>query len=123
MKTKNLLTKAVGKLHLILGLAVGTIVFIVALTGCLFAFQQDITSWLRRDIIYHQTNIANKQVLPLAQLEANVKAFTKEPYEVFWVDIPLDKRKSYVFIYLEMDPDAWNYFDEFVSYKSVYVDP
>lgn len=124
MAKKNRITKTIGKLHLYFGLAVGVIVFIVAITGCLFAFQQDITDFLRRDIIYHgEDDIANKQVLPLRQLEANVQAFTQEPYEVFWVNIPLDKRKSYVFVYLEMDENAWNYFDEFVSYKSVYVNP
>ncbi|NQD69300.1 PepSY domain-containing protein [Sphingobacterium shayense] len=124
MKKKNLLTKTVGKLHLILGLTVGAIVFIVALTGCLFAFQQDITDFLRRDVIYHkEAAVDKKKVLPLAELEARVKAFTQEPYEVFWVDIPLDKQKSYKFIYLEMDEHAWNYFDEFVSYKSVYINP
>ena len=34
--------KVIGKLHLWLGLASGLIVFIVALTGCLYAFQAEI---------------------------------------------------------------------------------
>ena len=39
---KNNLKKAVGKIHLWLGLASGIIVFIIAVTGCLYAFQEEI---------------------------------------------------------------------------------
>lgn len=39
--------KLVGKLHLWLGLASGTLVFIVAITGCILAFEQEIKTVLR----------------------------------------------------------------------------
>jgi uncharacterized iron-regulated membrane protein len=34
--------KLVGKIHLFLGLASGIIVFIISVTGCLYAFQEEI---------------------------------------------------------------------------------
>jgi uncharacterized iron-regulated membrane protein len=34
--------KAIGKIHLWLGLSSGIIVFIIAITGCLYAFQEEI---------------------------------------------------------------------------------
>jgi uncharacterized iron-regulated membrane protein len=34
--------KLVGKVHLFLGLASGIIVFIISVTGCLYAFQEEI---------------------------------------------------------------------------------
>jgi uncharacterized iron-regulated membrane protein len=40
-----------------------------------------------------------------------------------WAEIPLDKTKSYKFFYYERNPNAWNYFDEFVIYKTAYVNP
>ena len=41
MKNNNL-KKAIGQLHLWLGLSSGIIVFIIAITGCLYAFQEEI---------------------------------------------------------------------------------
>ncbi len=37
--------KAVRKIHLWLGLASGPVVFVVAITGCLYAFQKEIQDW------------------------------------------------------------------------------
>lgn len=39
---KNKFKKAIGKIHLWLGLSSGIIVFIIAVTGCLYAFQEEI---------------------------------------------------------------------------------
>lgn len=39
---KNKFKKAIGKIHLWLGLSSGIIVFIVAVTGCVYAFQEEI---------------------------------------------------------------------------------
>jgi uncharacterized iron-regulated membrane protein len=41
MKNNNL-KKAIGQLHLWLGLSSGIIIFIIAITGCLYAFQEEI---------------------------------------------------------------------------------
>ena len=38
------LKKIIGKIHLWLGLATGLVVFIVAITGCIYTFEQEITS-------------------------------------------------------------------------------
>ncbi len=39
---KNKFKKAIGKIHLWLGLSSGIIVFIIAVTGCLYSFQEEI---------------------------------------------------------------------------------
>lgn len=68
------LKKIAGKIHLWLGLATGLVVFIVAITGCLYCFEEEI-SWLYDDYKYVESqestfippskahNIA-KQILP-----------------------------------------------------------
>lgn len=47
-KRFNRFRKWVGQLHLILGLASGAVVFIVAITGCCWVFQEEIQSLLGR---------------------------------------------------------------------------
>jgi uncharacterized iron-regulated membrane protein len=42
--------KIIGNVHLILGLASGIIVFIIAITGCFYAFQEEIQAHNRIDM-------------------------------------------------------------------------
>lgn len=124
MAKKNKFKKTVNKLHLWLGLTIGFFVFIISITGALYAFQAEFTNYFRKDAIHHyEENISSKKVLPLKVLEQKVNEQTQEVYPIHWVNIPLDKSLSYVFYYYERNPEAWNYFDEYVIYKSVYVNP
>ena len=121
---KSLFKKWMGKFHLWLGLSTGLIVFIVSITGALYVFKEDIQYALRKDFIYHsEQNIAGKSTLPLQVLEQKINEQNPEKYPLHWVEIPIDKSKSYKFYYYERNPDAWNYFDEYQIYKTVYINP
>jgi len=48
--------KIIGKIHLILGLASGLVVFIVAITGCCWVFKDEIKSIFQEDLVISQTN-------------------------------------------------------------------
>lgn len=123
-KKKNSFKKIVSKLHLWLGLTVGFFVLIISITGALYVFKDEIQNVLRKDYIHHnEQNISQKKILPLKILEQKVEAQTNEKYPIHWAEIPLDKTKSYKFFYYERNPNAWNYFDEFVIYKTAYVNP
>lgn len=123
-KRKFSFKKITGKLHLWLGLSVGFIVFIVSITGALYVFKDEIQDYLRNDAIFHQeSNIAHKKTLPLSVLEKKVNEQTDEKFPIHWATIPLDKTRSYLFHYYEHNHNAWHYFDEFVIYKTVYVNP
>lgn len=123
-KKKNTFKKNVSKLHLWLGLTVGFFVLIISITGALYVFKDEIQNVLRKDYIHHnEQNISQKKILPLKILEQKVEAQTNEKYPFHWAEIPLDKTKSYKFFYYERNPNAWNYFDEFVIYKTAYVNP
>lgn len=65
MKNNNL-KKAIGKIHLWLGLFSGVIVFIIAVTGCLYAFQEEIQNITEE---YRFVEKQNKPFLPPSQLE------------------------------------------------------
>ena len=121
---KNGFKKAIGKLHLWLGLSTGLIVFIISITGAIYVFQEEITNSIRKEAIFHnEKNIASKTPLSLKVLEQKVDAFTKEKYPIHWATIPMDKSRSYIFYYYEHNPKGWNFYDEYVVYKSVYVNP
>lgn len=124
IKKKNTFKKWISKLHLWLGLAVGFFVLVISITGALYVFKDDIQNVIRKDYIHHnEQNISQKKILPLRILEQKVAAQTKEKYPLHWAEIPIDKTKSYKFYYYERNPNAWNYFDEYVIYKTAYVNP
>lgn len=113
-----------AKLHLWFGLAIGLLILIISITGALFVFKEDIENFQRQDVIYHkEQNIENKQLLPLHVLEEKVNAQVKEKYPIHWVNIPMDKSRSYRFYWYEHDTNAWNYFDEYPIYQVAYVNP
>uniref|UniRef100_UPI0039A481AD PepSY-associated TM helix domain-containing protein n=1 Tax=Ornithobacterium rhinotracheale TaxID=28251 RepID=UPI0039A481AD len=123
-RKKTEFKKIIGKLHLWFGMLIGLLIFIISITGALYVFKDEVQNYLRKDVIYHkEANIENKKTLPLKLLEQKVDAQTKIPYPVHWATIPLDKSKSYEFHYYERNPNAWNYFDEFIIYKTAYVNP
>lgn len=68
--TNNTVKKVVGKIHLWLGLTSGLVVFIVAVTGCIYAFQseiQDITQPYRFVPKVGATSLPPSQLKALAQ--------------------------------------------------------
>jgi uncharacterized iron-regulated membrane protein len=48
----------IRKVHLLLGLSSGIVIFIVAITGCIYAFEEEIRSYLYRDLLF--VNVPNK---------------------------------------------------------------
>jgi uncharacterized iron-regulated membrane protein len=62
----NSFKKLIGQLHLWLGLSSGIIVFIIAITGCLYAFQEEIQNYTEE---YRFVEKQNKPFLPPSQLE------------------------------------------------------
>ena len=123
-KKQSLLKKTIGKLHLWFGLSIGLIIVIVSVTGALYVFKDEFENFARKDVIFHQEqNISQKEILPIRVLEKAVDAQVQEKYKIHWVNIPLDKSKSYQFYWYEHNMAAWNYFDEFPIYKLAYVNP
>ncbi|MET3537042.1 PepSY-associated TM helix domain-containing protein [Chryseobacterium limigenitum] len=110
-----------AKLHLWFGLSVGLIVFIVSLTGTMYIFKEEIQSQLRKDDIFVKAETISQQPLSIEVLREKVALEINEKYPISSVEIPLDKNKSYEFLYYEKDKKAWNYFDEVKVNKLIYV--
>ncbi len=123
-KKKSFFKTWIKKLHLYFGLAIGFIIIIVSITGALYVFKEDFEKAARKEFTHHhEANTSTKSVLPINTLEKHIEQQVGEPYPLHWVEIPIDKSKSYKFFYFERDPDAWNYFQEYPIYKSVYINP
>lgn len=56
------------KLHLILGLTSGLVVFIVASTGCIYAFEEQIRSVIYKDTFFHRCQAQHKTLNELTTL-------------------------------------------------------
>lgn len=120
-KKPSFIKKWSAKLHLWFGLSVGVIVFIVSLTGTMYVFKDEIQSQLRKDAMYANVDSIQQVPLPIDILREKVSLETNEKYTISSVEIPLDKARSYEFLYYEKDKNAWNYFDEVKINKLVYV--
>lgn len=124
-KKPSFIKKWSAKLHLWFGLSVGIIIFTVSLSGTLYVFKDEIQNQLREDAVYVKAEPAIHQHQPLSieALKEKVSLELQEPFPVSSVEIPLDRSKSYRFLYYEKDKQAWNYFDEVKINKLVYVNP
>jgi len=110
-----------AKLHLWFGLSVGLIVFIVSLTGTMYIFKDEIQNQLRKEAIFIKAETITQQPLSIEVLREKVALELNEKYPISSVEIPLDRNKSYEFLYYEKDKKAWNYFDEVKINKLIYV--
>lgn len=120
-KKPSVYKKWAGKLHLWFGLSVGLIVFIVSLSGTMYVFKNEIQNQLRKEAIYVKAETVTQQPLSIEVLKEKITLELNEKYPVSSVEIPLDKSKSYKFLFYEKDKKAWNYFDEVKINKLIYV--
>nr|WP_315027589.1 PepSY-associated TM helix domain-containing protein [uncultured Chryseobacterium sp.] len=110
-----------AKLHLWFGLSVGIIIFIISLSGTLYIFKDEIQNILRKEAIYVKQENSDKKPLSLHILREKVTLELNEKYPLSSVEIPLDKSKSYRFLYYEKSKKGWNYFQQVLINKQAYV--
>lgn len=110
MPKKNRTWKQIiGKLHLWLGFSTGLVVFIVAITGCLYCFQEEISS-LYDD--YKYVEAQNKPFIPPSEVKkiAHETLPGRHVHSVVYGD----KTDALEIVYYEADPEF---------YHMVYVNP
>lgn len=120
-KKVSLTKKWSAKLHLWFGLSVGIIVFIVSLTGTLYVFKDEVQNIIRKEAIYVQRETSAQKPLPINILKEKISLELNEKYPISSVEVSLDKEKSYRFLYYEKNKKGWNYFQEVLINKQVYV--
>jgi uncharacterized iron-regulated membrane protein len=98
MKNNNL-KKAILKIHLWLGLSSGLIVFIIAITGCFYAFQEEIQNITEE---YRFVEVENKSFLPPSKLE--IIARTEVPDKVLHAIKYNEKNNAIEAIFFHYNP-------------------
>ncbi len=97
-------------IHLWLGLLSSIIVFVVCLTGCLYAFKNQITDFSNRDKVYITSS--SKQVKSTDQIQAELLNDGKELTSLL---MPDDAGRSYVVGYREKQLDKATYYNQYTG--------
>lgn len=117
MKIKKILRK----LHLWLGLVSGIVVFLLAVTGCIYVFNEEIKQFTRYDLIHVDQGKENR--LPLSELMGKVQDCIGFEKEISFVNVYKDPEKSWVFYFYKKKKGGISYFQTIDYYQSVYVNP
>jgi len=113
--------KAMGWLHLWLGLIVGSVIVVISLSAAVFVFEAELT-----DLFYSQTVKVEPQktIQPMSEMVAAArKAVEGRP--IIFADIPQGPDRAWIFIAKKYDPTrpGYFYFSEYESWHKVYVNP
>ncbi|MEO3402844.1 PepSY-associated TM helix domain-containing protein [Mucilaginibacter sp. CAU 1740] len=113
--------KGIRLLHRWLGLSSGLVVFILGLTGCIYAFAPELKEWCCRDRFYvpHPGPVT----LPLDQLREAAQSAIDSRHTITRAQLFKDKRRTWQFRALKIDPAAFGYSRYYTYYDLVYVDP
>ncbi len=116
------LKKLIGTIHLWLGLASGLVVLIIGLTGCLYAFIDEI-----RPVVYHQrmfvTVPENAVMLPIQELKAKAQIALGEKYQIQNAEVSREKDRSVYFRSRKINKKALLYTNYMEYYYRVYINP
>lgn len=113
--------KIAYQLHLWLGLTSGLIVVIMAATGCILVFEEELKHIVHPER-YFVENIGSKK-LSLSDLTAKAEKALPEGLKVKRAMISSDPSRTYVFRTLKMDNEALTYWGTYLYYYRVYIDP
>ncbi|MDM1086546.1 PepSY-associated TM helix domain-containing protein [Myroides odoratimimus] len=114
-------------LHKWLGLITGIVIVIVSITGCIYAFHDDIKKIVYPSNFYidDKDNLGdyNRETLSFSSLQSIAQQAVGEQYPVNRVDIYPAKDRTWVFRALKTDKHAIGYWNEVIYYKRIFVNP
>jgi len=122
---KSRLRRISDWLHLWLGISSGLIVFILGITGCLFAFQKEITELIHRKEIFIEHVPADLKTLPLSVLKDRAERALGGKKQISFISTYTKApNRTWEFgTYKGGDPKAFWYFDSVDYYDLVLINP
>ncbi|HVZ97180.1 MAG TPA: PepSY-associated TM helix domain-containing protein [Chitinophagaceae bacterium] len=121
---KSKFNNVITWLHLWLGLISGIIVFILGITGCLFAFQQELSDVFYKKELFIQQPENHSPTLPLSVLKDSAqKVLGKDNPVTFITAYPNSNRAWEFMCYQQGDDNAFWLNKTIKSYQSVFVNP
>ena len=115
--------RIVRQIHLWLGLLSGLVVLILGITGCIYAFQEELQSWLYADKLY--VTPADTPRKPLEEGLAAAQATLGKEMPIQRTVVPNGPEYSYIFYHfaLHENPQGPWYWNERKYNLAVYVNP
>ena len=114
--------KAIGKIHLWLGLASGLVIIIIATTGCIISFEDEIRSLFFKQSVDLKEDIRTPK-MSLSSLKEIAEQELNNQYKINRVIIDFSKNKAYAFRTLKINEEALTYWGYYQYYYMVYVNP
>jgi uncharacterized iron-regulated membrane protein len=114
--------KAVGWLHLWLGLLSGTVVVILGITGCLYAFEKELKAIIHHGRLHVAAPEAGTTTHISELLGAAQKALGPDK-PITRIEIPHATGHTYIFRAMKTNPDAVFYWNYYTYYEKVYINP
>jgi uncharacterized iron-regulated membrane protein len=111
----------IGLLHLWLGLASGLVVFILGLTGCIYAFEDEI-----RELVYHERlyiTPEHKARLPVSTLLGRAQKQLGNHYQLNMFEVTNAPDRTYRFMAFKINDQKISYFGQREYSYNVYVNP
>lgn len=122
-KKKRSIRKFINQVHLWLGLVSGLVVFVVAVTGCIFVFQKEITEWIHSDKIFVSAP-AGAKPLPLSVLLPKARQALGDSLVINNITTYKQPGRSWEFMVYEAgDPQAITMSGSIKHYCSVHLNP
>ncbi|WP_157614073.1 PepSY-associated TM helix domain-containing protein [Pseudotamlana agarivorans] len=119
---KQAIKNTLHKLHLWLGLVSGLVVFVVAITGCIYVFSYDIKEVIYKDRGHVEVPADTSKVSITALVNTASGVFdNKYPFQNIVITDEPDHAISISF--LEIDNTAFGYHNYMKFYKTVYLNP
>lgn len=114
--------KLIGQIHLWLGLASGIVVVIVSITGCMYAFVEELKPLVYADRLFVEVP-SNTAKLPLSVLKEKAQAILGADKPIANIEIPNKPEGSYAFRTRKFNKEAIWYGNSTVYHERIYLNP
>ena len=117
--------KLIGKIHLWLGLTSGLVVFILGITGCIWAFEEEIRPWIYSDKLFVHPPTEQNQHRALSKNLDAAQQVLLPGYRIQRMTIHKDPERTQLFRHYTRDTTnrgVW-YWNEAEYSQSVYINP
>ncbi len=113
--------KLVRQVHLWLGLFSGIVVFILGITGCIYAFSDEIKQVVYADRLFIEPESTPK--LPLSVLLAKAQETVGAEHKILRAQIFNIPNRTYMFRAIKVNKEAYSYWNYYDYYDLVYINP
>lgn len=114
--------KIIRQIHLWLGLISGLVVFVLGITGSIYTFADEIKDWIYKDRLF-VTPPKNVQPLPLSQLITIAEQSLGKEKKISRAELSQQPDRSYMFRAMKLDREAIGYWNSYIYYDKVYLNP